>query len=232
MAFFFIVLTICFVLFLFRLYHVANDDAVLVKKNVSLQMIFDVAFIVAIFSLLSARLVFVLLNPDPIYLNPLVFLIFPYFPGLSLLGGFVGGALTLFLYGRYKKFPQGRVFDFFTVAFTFVLPLGLLGFFLLSGEFSLGGMVRLALFTVMGLATNLYFQPKARSLEIKDGTISILFLIFLSLTMLLTGSIDKPGIYSFIHGKESVVYSAFLLLGIILFVKQEFLGRKGTKSGK
>lgn len=232
MGFFFIVLIVCFVFLLFRLYHVAKDDAVLVKKNISLQMIFDAAFVTGLFSLLSARLFFVLLNPDPIYLNPLVFLIFPYFPGLSLLGGFVGGVITLYLYGKNKKFPIGRVFDFFTVSFTFVLPIGLIGYFLLSGDFSLGGVVKLILFTIIALGTNLYLQPKARSLEIKDGSISILFLIFLSLTMLLTSSIDNTGINNFIKNKESIIYSAFLILGIILFAKQEFLGRKSSRSAK
>jgi len=232
MGFFFIVLIICFVLFLFRLYHVAKDDAVLVKKNISLQMVFDSAFFVGLVSLFTARLFYVLLNFDPLFLNPLAFLIFPYFPGLSLLGGFVGGVLALYFYGKRRRFPLGRVFDFYTESFGFVLPIGLVGYFLLSGDFSLGGIVKLALFTIIALALNFYFQPKARSLEIKNGTISILFLIFFSLTMLLTCAIDKSGVSNFISNKESLIYSSFLILGIIIFIKQELIRRKNPKSGK
>jgi len=232
MGFFFIILIFGFVLFLFRLYHVAKDDVVLVKKNISLDDVFNSAFISAFFSLFFARLFYVIFNPDLIFLNPLVFLIFPYFPGLSLLGGLVGGALVLFLYGRSKKFPIGRVFDFFTVSLTFVLPFGLIGYFLLSGDLSLGGIVRLVLFTIIAAGVNLYLQPKAKSLEIKDGSISILFLIFFSLTMLLTSSIDKTGIGNFIGNKQNFIYSAFLILGMVLFIKQEMIGRKVNKSGK
>lgn len=232
MGFFFIVLIIGFVLFLFRLYHVAKDDVVLVKKNVSLDKIFDAAFICAFVSLFFARVFYVLLNPDPAYLHPLVFLVFPYFPGLSLLGGVVGGILFLYFYGKRNGFPIGRVFDFFTVSLTFVLPIGLLGYFLLSGDYSIGGTVRLALFIVIALAANLYLHPKASSLEIKDGSISLMFLIFFSLTMLLTGAIDHPGIQNFIGYRENFVYLLILLFGLVLIIKQETRGRKKIKNAK
>lgn len=232
MTFFFLVLIICFALFLFRLYFVAKDDLVLAKKNITLQNVFDSAFVTGIFSLFFARLFYVIFNPDPVFLNPLVFLIFPYFPGLSLLGGVLGGVLTLFLFARYFKFPIGRVFDFFTVSLTFVLPIGLIGFFILSGEYSVGGLVKLIMFTVIGLFANLYFYPKARSLEIKDGSISILFLIFLSLTMLLTASIDYSGINNFIKNPQSMFYILILISGIVMFIKQELMGRKKVKSAK
>lgn len=232
MAFFFVVLIICFVLFLFRLYHVANDDYVLVKKNISLEEIFNAAFVSGLVSLFFARLFYVILHPDPIFLNPLVFFIFPYFPGLSLLGGILGGILALILYGRAKKFPMGRVFDFFTVAFTFVLPVGLLGYFLLSGDYSIGGWVKLGLFTAIALAANLYLHPKASSLEIRDGSISILFLIFFSLTMLLTSAIDNSGVNYFINHKENLVYLSLLVVGIIFIIRQEMMGRKSSRNGK
>lgn len=232
MSFFFVILIICLVLFLFRLYHVANDDYVLVKKNISLDAIFNCAFINGAISLLFARIFYVIFNPDPVFLSPLGFLIFPYFPGLSLLGGLLGGALGLFVYSRMKKFPIGRVFDFFTVSLTFILPFGLIGYFLLSQEFSVGGTVKLVLFTVMALAANLYLYPKASSLEIKDGGISMLFLIFFSLIMLLTSAIDNPGISNFVDQKENLIYLTMLAVGIILIIKQETHGRIKIKRAK
>ena len=93
MGFILIVLLISFVFFLFRLYHVAKDDVVLVKKNVSLDKIFDAAVFCALVGLLFSRIFYVIFNPDPAFLHPLVFLIIPYFPGLSLLGGVIGGIL-------------------------------------------------------------------------------------------------------------------------------------------
>jgi prolipoprotein diacylglyceryltransferase len=232
MSFFFIVLIICLVLFLFRLYHVANDDYVLVKKNVSLDEVFNCAFVCGLIALLFARIFYVILNPNPIFFSPLGFLIFPYFPGLSLFGGLIGGIIALFIYSRVKKFPLGRIFDFFAVSFTFILPVGLLGYFLLSQEFSIGGTVKLVLFLIIAFAANLYLHPKASSLEIRDGSISILFLIFFSLTMLLTGAIDHPGINYFISHKENLVYLAMLAIGIILIIKQETTGRIKPKNAR
>lgn len=232
MSFFFIILIVCLVLFLFRLYHVANDDYILVKKNISLEEIFNCAFFYAIVSLLFARIFYVVLNPSPVFFSPLGFLIFPYFPGLSLVGGFIGGTVALYLYGRRKKFPMGRVFDFFTVSFSFILPFGLIGYFLLSQDFSVGGLVKLIIFTIIALASNLYLHPKASSLEIKDGSISILFLIFFSLTMILTNAIDNSGISNFISHKENFVYLFLLAIGIVLIIKQEIFKRGKTRNAK
>jgi len=232
MSFFFIILIICLVLFLFRLYHVANDDYILVKKNISLEEIFNCAFFYGLISLLFARIFYVIFNPSPVLLSPLGFLVFPYYPGLSLIGGFMGGAIALLIYGRWKKFPMGRVFDFFTVSFTFILPFGLIGYLLLSQDFSIGALVKLIIFTIIALAANLYLYPKASSLEIKDGSISSLFLIFFSLTMLLTYAIDHSGLSNFISHRENFIYLFLLLTGIILLLKLEVAGKRKVKNGK
>lgn len=232
MSFFFIVLIICLILFLFRLYHVANDDYILVKKNISLDDIFNCAFICGLVSLLFARIFYVILNPDPVFFSPLGFLVFPYFPGLSLVGGMLGGIISLFAYSRYRNFPLGRVFDFFTISFAFILPFGLVGYFILSGDFSIGGAIKIILSIVIALAANFYLHPKASSLEIKDGSISILFLIFFSLTVLLTQAIDNPGINYFVRHKENLIYLVMLAIGVILIIKQETRGRIKNKNAR
>lgn len=232
MQFFFIVLIFCLILFLYRLYHLANDDYVLVKKNITLEEIFNCVLVCAFVALFFARLFHVLFDPQPVFLNPLGFLLFPYFPGLSLIGGLIGGSLALFVYARVKKFPVGRVFDFFTVSFIFILPFGVLGYFLFSQDVSRGGLVLFGLFTLMQIGTNIYLFPKARSLEIKDGTISILFLIFFSLSMLLAIAIDHPGTNYFVNHRINLILLFMLITGIILIVKQEITGRLKIKNGK
>lgn len=210
----------------------ANDDYVLVKKNISLEEIFNCAFVYGLVSLLFARFFYVIFNPSPVLLSPLGFLVFPYYPGLSLVGGFIGGSIALFIYGKRKKFPMGRVFDFFTVSFTFILPFGLIGYLLLSQDFSIGALVKLIIFTIIALAANLYLYPKASSLEIKDGSISSLFLIFFSLTMLLTYAIDNSGLNNFINHKENFIYLALLGIGIVLLLKLEIHGKRKSRNGK
>ena len=79
---------------------------------------------------------------------------------------------------REKSFQSEEFLIFLQLHFHLFFPVGFIGFIFFRGNISLGGTVRLILFIIIALAANLYFQPKARSLEIKDGTISILFLIF------------------------------------------------------
>jgi prolipoprotein diacylglyceryltransferase len=232
MQFFIIILIICAVLFLFRLYHLANDDYILAKRNLSLEDVFNAAFVTFAISLLFSRLFYVLLNPEPIFRNILGFILFPYFPGLSSTGALIGGIVSLFLFNRYKKLPLARVFDFFSVAFIFVLPLGMVGYFFLSQDFSPGNFVRLTLYTLLLVGSNIYLYPKASSLELKDGTISAIFLVFFSLISLLTTAINNPGVNYFISHRENFILFAILLISMGIIIRQEIIGRTSIRGGK
>lgn len=225
MQFFFIILIIGLVLFLFRLYHLANDDYVLVKKNITLEDIFNASLVCCVFALLFARFFYVVFNPDPIFLNPLGFLLFPYFPGLSLTGGIIGGMLSLFIYSRIKKFPISRVFDFFTISFIFILPFGLIGYFLLSHDITFGNTLKLVMYAVIMIFVNIYLYPKTSALEIKDGTLTSLFLIFFTLINLLGSAIDHPGTRYFISHGENFILLLILVFSVIFILKQEIVGR-------
>lgn len=220
------------VLFLFRLYHLANDDYVLAKKNITLEDVFNCAIVCSLFSLLFGRIFYVFFNPETIFFNPLGFILFPYFPGLSMTGGIIGGSLSLVLYARAKKFPFARVLDFFTIALIFVIPFGLIGYFIFSQDITTGNTIKLAIFTLISIFTNLYLYPKARALEIKDGTLSILFLIFYSLVFLLGMSIDNPGTKNFISHKENFVLISILIFSLLTLLKNELVGRVFIKNGK
>lgn len=232
MQFFIIVLVFCLVLFLYRIYHLANDDYVLVKKNITLEDIFNAVFICSFIALLISRIFYVFMNPSPLFFNPLGFLLFPYFPGLSSTGAIIGGTLTLLVYARIKEIPVGRVFDFFSISFIFVLPFGVIGYFLLSQDFTVGNIVKLVLYSVLLIASNVYLYPKASSLEIKDGTISFLFLIFFALISLLASAIDHPGTNYFLSHKENFILLFILVVSVSLILKQEIIGRIAIKDGK
>ena len=232
MQFFILVLIVCLILFLFRLYHLANDDFFLIKKNITLDDVFNVTFICCGVTLLFARIFYVFLNPKPVFFNPLGFLLFPYFPGLSSTGAIIGGTLTLIIYSRIKKIPVGRVFDFFSISFIFVLPFGMIGYFLLSQDFTIGNIVKLVLYSVLLIASNVYLYPKASSLEIKDGTISVLFLLFFALISLLAIAIDHPGTNYFLSHKENFILLFILVVSVTLILKQEIIGRIAIKDGK
>src|SRR3989344_4638147 len=221
MQFFIFVLVICLVLFLYRIYHLANDDYVLLTKNITLEDIFNAVFVCSLVSLLFSRFFYVFMNPNPVFLNPLGFLLFPYFPGLSITGAILGGALALFLFCKKKKIPRARVFDFFSISFIFVLPFGFIGYFLLSQDFTTGNIIKFILYCLILVASNIYLYPKASTLEIKDGTISALFLVFFSLISLLGVAIDHPGISYFISHRENFILLLILILSIGIILKQE-----------
>lgn len=232
MQFFIFVLAVCLVLFLYRIYHLATDDYILIKKNITVEDIFNAVFVCAIFSLLFSRIFYVLMNPHPVFLNPLGFLLFPYFPGLSVTGAILGGALALFLFCKRKKIPRARVFDFFSISFIFVLPFGFVGYFLLSQDFATGNIVKFISYSLILFASNIYLYPKASSLEIKDGTTSALFLVFFSLISLLASAIDNPGTFYFISHKENFILLAILFFSLGIIIKQELTGRISLKNGK
>ena len=94
-----IVLIVCLLVFLFSLHILAKEDLIFVRKNVTLEVLFNVAFYTMGVGLLSARIVYIVLHFSFGFLNPLVFP-FPYFPGLSLTGGVVGGAVFVLLYKK------------------------------------------------------------------------------------------------------------------------------------
>ena len=225
MQFIFIILLIGLVLFLFRLYHLANDDYILIKKDVVLEDIFNSAFVCSLTALFFARTFYVLFNPHPVFFNPLGFLLFPYFPGLSLTGGVLGGILSILLYSKMKNFPSQRVFDFFTISFIFVLPFGLIGYSLLSHDITTGNTVKLVMYSIILIFSNIYLYPKAGALEIKDGTLSMLFLVFFSLTSLLGTAIDHPGIRYFLTHRENFILLFILIVSIIFIIKQEIIER-------
>lgn len=232
MQFFILVLTACGILFLFRLYHLASDDYILTKKNTTLEDVFNAAFICFGIALLFSRIFYVILNPKSVFLNPLGFLLFPYFPGLSSTGAIIGGTVALFAFFRVKKIPLERVFDFFSISLTFVLPVGMIGYLILSQDFTTGNTVKLILYTVMLVASNIYLYPKVSSLEIKDGTITALFLIFFTPISLLANAIDHPGISYFVSHKENFILLFILIISVGFILKREIVGRIAIKDEK
>jgi len=101
----------------------------------------------------------------------------------------------------------------------------MIGYFLLSQDFSTGNIVKLILYTLLLVASNIYVYPKASSFELKDGTISALTLVFFSLISLLAAAIDNPGISYFLSHRENFILLIILLLSVGLILKREILGR-------
>ena len=224
-----IILLPSFLLFLYVMYRLIKDDYVFIRKNISLEYVFDLLFISGVFGLFFARFFFVLFH---IQENRQLFSLFfsPQIYEFSFFGAFIGGAGFLYLVGKYKKLPIERFFDFFTLAFVCALPIAFVGFALFAQDiariFLLGNAFVYGIFAVFCLK---YVYPKLSSRELKEGNVAIIFLFFFAVvllinTILLTGKREIV-----IVSTESIVLFIFLLVSVFLFIRQNrrgFLNKK------
>ncbi len=111
------ILLLSALIYFFCLYIFSKEDYLLIRKNISVEEMFNLSFLGLLVVIVVARLFFVIVHPSFRYLNPLVFFLFPYFPGLSLLGAIVGGSGFLFFITREGKKPTKRIFDIFSMSF-------------------------------------------------------------------------------------------------------------------
>lgn len=237
MQFFILVLLVCLFIFLYCVYVLANDDFIFLRKDVVMEKIFNIIFTGAMFGLLGARL-FYAFSAKAIFSNLLVFLLIPYFPGLSLLGGVVGvGAYILFLMTRKKdSLPLGRMSDFFSLAFLISLPIGFLGYLL----FSEGGVQivkvgsQAVAYFILFIIFLKFFLPRLLNGKFKEGTISYLFLICFSIVSLIANAFSKINILAYFRNFENIILIIILFSSIgILFWKEDLLSIfKQVKKGK
>lgn len=226
MTLFFLLLYL--LVFLFTLYALARDDFLLLKKNISVEQMFNVAFITLFVGLFAARLLYVAFHFDLSYLNPLVFFLFPYFPGLSLPGGIIGVLLFSYFYLSAKKVPLGRTADFFGLAFLASLWTGLvvktIVFSLLQKHLLLVETIESILFGIVLFLFLFVIMPYQRRGELQDGSMVLMLLsLFAVISFVLPFILTKVVFLSFLVGDGGMLILLFLS-AIGLFLKQEKVG--------
>ncbi|OGH10195.1 MAG: hypothetical protein A2152_02800 [Candidatus Levybacteria bacterium RBG_16_35_6] len=223
MQFFIFVLFFCFFIFLFTLYQLSQDDFIFIRKGISVETIFNTAFSIAIISLIAARLLYIFSYPRPVFFTFLGSFLFPYFPGLSIIGCVFGGAIFLSIYSYYKKFPIGRMLDFFSVSLLSSLPFGFLFVFLLNlgNKFLLTSLVFYILFLIFTIFFLLRLSTKGK---IKDGGIGLLFLIIFSIFTLVI-NIFIANLH-FVYSLENIIIFPGLILSLALFIYKQLLGKR------
>ncbi len=183
----FIPLLICFFFFLYVVYELCRDDFVILRKNIPMEKIFNAAFMVAISGLVVSRLFYVLSHPSTSFLNPLVFLIFPYYPGLSLIGGIIGGIISSIAVSKNWGMPTGRILDFFTMAFVSVFPLGFLLATLTSHQrLGFTTFILLLVYVLFFVVIWNFLLPKTMGAKLKDGSLSSISVTLFSLIYILS----------------------------------------------
>src|SRR6266851_2837112 len=94
-------------LFLYALYRLVKDDYIFIRKGISLEQSFDIAFITLWVGLFVSRFLYLLFH---LHVGENFFIDFFSFKngGLSLTGAIIGGILAVYLISKYKRLPLGR----------------------------------------------------------------------------------------------------------------------------
>jgi hypothetical protein len=185
--------------------------------------IFNLAILTGIFSLFSARVFFTIFNPKPQLLSILGFLAFPYFPGLSLIGGIIGGSLFLYFYSGFRKMPVGKMLDLFIMSLIGVLPFGFLGtFFILLGVTSiLFNWMFIFSFLILFLFLKIIYPLSIKG-EIRDGSLCLIFMLIFSFLYFLTKLFLNIKYFSFLDTENITILLTFFV-SLILLINQEIV---------
>lgn len=220
-------LVLSFFTFLFVLHILAREDWVLMRKNVTLEQLFNIAILTCFAGLLFARIFYIVFNPSWNYLNLLVFFLVPYFPGLSLSGGIIGALLFLLYYAKLKKFPFDRVADLLSIVLLLAMPVGLIGTLFLKVHPYLAVILgELIIYPLLYVVMIKVIQPAVVRGEVRDGTSTFLIIMSISLISFLANMIPfhRPE-HFFMNGNEILFFFLFLF-SLMYIINHEFLKRR------
>lgn len=222
-------LTISFIVFLFAVHFFTHDDFVILRRDISTERIFNAAFLTAFFSLFCARFFYIFAHPSPVFFNFLGFLLFPYFPGLSLVEGVTGGFIFLFFYSQLKKMPFERLFDFFSISLLITMPIGILGSIVLDLSKVTNFQKIFFLLTIFVLGLFLKFiLPKTLSGKIKDGSLGFLFMSCFSISFFVSRVISSTT--PLIVLRDSWILIIIFAFSLFFLFKKEFLKNLSFKN--
>lgn len=222
MEFFVLFLILSLIVFTYSLYLLGREDVIFIRKNVTLEQLFNIFFLTIIVSLFISRLVFALIHPSWEFINPLQFFNLSQKSGMSIIGGVMGGSLYLVYYCRLRKLPLGRIFDFFALSFFAALPVGVFGSFFLSKSLRFTESVFLpVLYFFLFIFLLKVIFPKLLQGLLRSGSIGLLVLLLFSLIWVLTSMVkNESGIIGFVSVEDILACVTFLLC-LVLLIRQE-----------
>lgn len=214
----FFIIIFCFLIFFYTLYILGKDDYVLIRKNISLEQLFDFAFIGIFTGVILARILSVIFRPSLGNTSFISRLFSPSGASFSLTSVVFGCILVLYLIGKYRKLPIGRLFDFFSLALLSALPAG----YLLSVLFvKKSEIIYYAIPGIFYLIFQIFFWrillPRTTNGRLRDGNLCSFFLLIFSAVSLFVSLFYKfmHSIFRF-EAEEFVLISIFI--GVLLFI--------------
>ncbi|MDP3941864.1 MAG: prolipoprotein diacylglyceryl transferase [bacterium] len=229
MFFYFLFLLLGLLAFLFTTYVLAKDDMLFVRKNVSLDELFTLTFLSVGVGLFFSRIFFVIFNFKAVYLNPLVFLLVFYYPGLSFPGGLLAGSAFVLLYARGKKMPLSHVVDFLGLGLLCAVPFGYIATLFLERFSPFQHLfLPILIWLLFGLAVGLLL-PRVLSRELKSGTLGASSILVVSFINFLTSILDSINAGVFSVSSADIISLVTFLFSLVFFIKQEYILAKVKK---
>ncbi len=228
-----IIFLISFVTVSFCLYVLIREDVIFIRKNISMEQVFNSVFASILPGFFIARILYIIFSFNVSYLNPYVFLAFPYYPGFSLFGGVIGVLAFEFLYTARRKVPSLRFSDFYSISFLWgitITKLLVVGqAFLFKRAFVPAEGVILLLYFMFSLLFSTIALSLLRQGKLREGSVTLLFLATFSFLTFFSQLLSKNvGIFL---GLESEGILAFILFlsSIVFFLHREQLALRVKK---
>ncbi len=159
---------------LFTLFALSKNDFVLLRRGVTVPNIFDTSFVGILVGLVSARVFYIFDTFLFSYFNPIQFVHIFLYPGVSLLGFYIGFfSAVLYFYLRKKAFA--RAIDLYTISFFFIFVA-----YLVYGILAFGNDIFRILHLILSLMFFILMVHFYRHFTLKDGSTGILVLAFVS----------------------------------------------------
>lgn len=217
---------ICFIIFIFTIYLLCKDDYVLIRKNISMEQIFDFAFLGTLMGLVLAGLFSFLLES----IKMPAFLSYNSGPAYSLTVFFITGFVSFYIIGKNKKYPLGRIFDYISISYLSALPI----WYLLNIVFLKTPVVYIFLglgifYTMTGFLFWKYLLPGINKNKLREGTVSSFFMTLFSSASLLSAVILRITEKKYILSVEDLLLLFILIAGIIIIIR---IDRKYTVKRK
>lgn len=208
-------------LFLYVLYRMVKDDYIFIRKGISLEQSFDIAFTTLWVSLFTSRFFYLLCH---LYVgqNFLFDFFTPNKGGFSLTGAVIGGIFVVYVISRYKRVPLGRLSDFLCISFLYTLPLLFLSEALfVRGSALLFVFLNAVVYFILLLFFIQFLYPRVMNRSIKEGFLAILFLLCFSFIALMTSLLTSLKHIQNIASIENVILFALFIFCLVLIIRLE-----------
>lgn len=219
-AVYYLIFLVGLFLSLFTLFALSKNDFVLLRRGVSMPLIYDNCFIALAVGLVASRIVFIVDSFSFTYFNPIQFVHIFLYPGFSLFGFYLGffGVITYFF---VKKKAFARAFDLYATSFMFVFISYVAYMLIAYGHYVYLGIHGVATLLVFVVMVHFY-----RHFTLKDGNSGIFALFYLSLSYLVMSFWNPRGELLYSLSLTQIISAVVMVVSLGFFIFRQFISKK------